>query len=676
MQTRNCLIGFFLFIFTLNGFSQKSVIDSLLRVEKSLKTKNDTTHIILLCRISSLYESVNLDSSLILGQQAFDYSNAINYKKGIAKASTCIGYYYNSKGNYELSLTHFLKAKSIFEEIHSESDICESYNSIGNCLIGYGKKEKALEAFTEGYKYAQLKKFKGKEATFAFGVGNALMELDKNKEALEYLFKAKLLFKELNSSFREAFTLVCIAQTQTKLGLFNKAFENFYSAIDVLEKLDNQYAISFAYQELAFAYKNNKNYDKSIEFYLKAREIFLKRNSYDNLRDISFSLAECYAEKNDYASAYKYQLAYSVYNDSIFNEKVSQQINEVEGKYEADKKQKEIKLQSLLIREKDAKIAESSMRSNLLYLVIGVVLLIAVILLVGFYFNRKKNHRLNAINQSLAQKNFIIEQKNKEITDSISYAKRIQRAILPTDKTFTEALLQNFVLYLPKDIIAGDFYWLEHKNNNILFAAADCTGHGVPGAMVSVLCNSGLNRSVRENGFTDPGEILDKTREFVVQEFEKSDEEVKDGMDIALCNLQFDLDKVTLKNQNTLALLHYSGANNPLYIIRKKLKGQHEFIEIKPNKQPIGQIDKPKPFTTHTFELQKEDTIYIFTDGFADQFGGPRGKKLMYQPLRDLFLSIQGNTMIEQKIMLETFFNKWKGNLEQVDDVCIIGIRI
>jgi len=641
-----------------------------------LKVKKDTTHIILLCRISSLYESVNLDSSLVFGQQAFDYSNAINYKKGIAMASTCIGYYYNSKGNYELSLTHFLKAKAIYEEIHSEADICESYNSIGNCLIGYGKNEKALEAYSEGYRLAQLKGLKMKEATFAIGIGNCLMEIDKNQEALTYFLNAKRIFHELNSTYREAFSIVCIAQTQSNLGMYEKAIDNFYVAIDILIKLDNQYGIATAYQELALTYKRKKSYDKAIEFYVKARDIFLNRNSFDNLRDISFSLAECYAAKNDYVSAYKNQLAYSVYNDSVFNEKVSQQINEVEGKYEADKKQKEIKLQSLLIREKDAKIAESSMRSNLLYLVIGVVLLIAVILLVGFYFNRKKNHRLNTINQSLAQKNFIIEQKNKEITDSISYAKRIQRAILPTDKTFSEAILQNFVLYLPKDIIAGDFYWLEHKNNNILFAVADCTGHGVPGAMVSVLCNNGLNRSVRESGITDPGEILDKTREFVVQEFEKSDEEVKDGMDIALCNLQFDLDKVTLENKNTTALLHYSGANNPLYIIRKKAQGIHEFIEIKPNKQPIGQIDKPKPFTTHTFELQKEDTIYIFTDGFADQFGGPRGKKLMYQPLRDLFLSIQENTMMEQKIMLETFFNKWKGNLEQVDDVCVIGIRI
>lgn len=569
-----------------------------------------------------------------------------------------------------------MKAKTLFEEINSEADICESYNSIGNCLLGYGKKEKALEAFTEGYRYAQSKKFKLKEGNFAFGIGNSLMEMGSNKEALDYFLKAKATFHELNSTFRGAFTVVSIAQCQANLGQFNKSFDNFYAAINELKKLDNQYAIAYAYQELAFAYKRYKDYDKAIEFYLKARELFLKRNSYDNLREISNSLAECYAIKHDYASAYKYQLAYSVYSDSILNEKVSQQIIEIESKYEADKKQKEIELQNLLIREKDAKIAESSLRSNLLYLIIGVILLISLILLVAFYLNKKKNLRLNAINQSLEHKNFIIEQKNKEITDSISYAKRIQRAILPTDKAFNAALLQSFILYLPKDIIAGDFYWLENNNDNILFAAADCTGHGVPGAMVSVLCNNGLNRSVREVGITDPGEILDKTRDFVVQEFEKSDVDVKDGMDIALCNLQFDIDKDELKNQDTLALLHYSGANNPLYVFRKKVDNQHEFLEIKPNKQPIGQVQNPTPFTTHTLELQKEDTIYIFTDGFADQFGEPKGKKLMLKPLRELLLSIQDNTMMEQKTVLEAFFNKWKGNLEQVDDVCVIGIRI
>ncbi|MBL4594128.1 MAG: serine/threonine-protein phosphatase, partial [Flavobacteriales bacterium] len=209
-----------------------------------------------------------------------------------------------------------------------------------------------------------------------------------------------------------------------------------------------------------------------------------------------------------------------------------------------------------------------------------------------------------------------------------------------------------------KDIVAGDFYWIEQKEGEVLFAAADCTGHGVPGAMVSVVCNNALNRSVREHGLTDPGLILDKTREIVVQEFEKSDEDVNDGMDIALCSLE----------GNTLK---YAGAHNPLWIIRGG-----EIIETKANKQPIGQFDNSLQYTTHSFELQKGDSIYIFSDGYVDQFGGEKGKKFKTRAFRELLLSIQESSMDEQKIIIDDAFETWKGDLEQIDDVCVIGIRI
>ncbi|MBL4669025.1 MAG: tetratricopeptide repeat protein, partial [Flavobacteriales bacterium] len=203
----------------------------------------------------------------------------------------------------------------------------------------------------------------------------------------------------------------------------------------------------------------------------------------------------------------------------------------------------------------------------------------------------------------------LIENKNKEITDSITYAKRIQNAIFPPAKVVKEFLEESFILYKPKDIVAGDFYWLEHKDGKVLFAVADCTGHGVPGAMVSVVCNNALNRSVREYGMIGPGEILTKTREIVVQEFGRSDEDVKDGMDIALCSLEG-------------KTLEYAGAHNPLWVIRKG-----EILETKADKQPIGQFDNLKPYITHSFELQKADSIYIFSDGYVDQFGGEKGKK-------------------------------------------------
>lgn len=256
--------------------------------------------------------------------------------------------------------------------------------------------------------------------------------------------------------------------------------------------------------------------------------------------------------------------------------------------------------------------------------------------------------------------NIELGNKNKEILDSINYAKRIQSAILPPYKLVKKYLPDSFILYKPKDIVAGDFFWLESKDGKILFAAADCTGHGVPGAMVSVICNNGLNRSVREHGITNPGKILDKTREIVIQEFEKSEVEVKDGMDIALCVL----------DGNTL---QYAGAQNPLWIIRK---GSSEIEEIKADKQPIGKFDLYLPYTTHSIILKQGDSIYIFSDGFYDQFGGEKGKKFKVANFKNLLISVQDESMDIQGMLLNEAFENWKGELEQVDDVCVIGIKL
>ena len=263
----------------------------------------------------------------------------------------------------------------------------------------------------------------------------------------------------------------------------------------------------------------------------------------------------------------------------------------------------------------------------------------------------------STINQ-LQHSNFEKENLLIEITDSITYAKNIQTAILPSKKNVKKLLRESFIYYKPKDIVAGDFYWLQERNNKVLFAAADCTGHGVPGAMISVVCNNALNRSVREYGLTEPGKILDKTREIVKEEFEKSGKEVNDGMDIALCSLE--------GNQ-----LKYAGARIPVWIIR-----DGEIIEIKADRQPIGKYGHQKSYTTHTFNLQEGDSIYIFSDGFVDQFGGEKGKKFKMQPFRDLLLSIQENTMYDQKTIIYKTFEDWKGTLEQIDDICVIGVRV
>lgn len=255
----------------------------------------------------------------------------------------------------------------------------------------------------------------------------------------------------------------------------------------------------------------------------------------------------------------------------------------------------------------------------------------------------------------------LVEEKNKEIVDSINYAKRIQAAILPARRMMEEKMPEHLLFYKPKDIVAGDFYWLEERRNSVLFAVADCTGHGVPGALVSVICHSGLNRSVREFDLIDPGKILDKTREIIVSEFEKSDDEVKDGMDISL--VAFDRSSKKLR---------WAGANNPLWILRNETS-QVEIV--KPNKQPIGKFANIQPFTTHEIDLKSGDLVYLFTDGFADQFGGDKGKKLKYDRLRDLLVSISSIPFESQLKRLESELESWKGSLEQTDDICLVIIR-
>ena len=363
-------------------------------------------------------------------------------------------------------------------------------------------------------------------------------------------------------------------------------------------------------------------------------------------------------------------------NSALFNE-----IAVLNSKFDAAKKQEEIlKLQNAnekgleLLNEKQSELASS--RNTIIIFIL--ILLVFVILV---FFTIRSNILRRKINKKLIQQNeiiesqksevetqkHIVEEKQKEIIDSISYAKRLQEAILPPADFLSNHLENYFILYKPKDIVAGDFYWAENiklKSNleqDLFFiAAADSTGHGVPGAMVSVVCSNALNRSVKEFNLTDTGKILDKTRQLVIETFEKSNSDVKDGMDISLLCIN--------KSENKL---FWSGANNPLWIIK-----QNKLIEIKPNKQPIGKSENPKPFITHELEYSSDTTFYLFTDGFADQFGGPKGKKFMYKQFENLLLSIAEKPMHEQKSILNDTFISWKNDLEQVDDVCVIGIKI
>lgn len=297
---------------------------------------------------------------------------------------------------------------------------------------------------------------------------------------------------------------------------------------------------------------------------------------------------------------------------------------------------------------------------------------------------REKNileEKVRERTKEVTEKNKELATKNQNITDSIKYAKRIQQAMLPDHVLVDNYLKEAFILYKPKDIVSGDFYWVEKLNNKILFSAVDCTGHGVPGALMSVVGYNGLHRIVSEFKLSNPSEILDKLNELVKETLQSSaDSAVKDGMDMALC---------VLDRENNI--LEYAGAFNPLYLISKRntiktqkgLEIEPKIIfedkclyEIKGSKQPIGAYFKSASFVNHTIPLEKEDTIYVFSDGYADQFGGPKGKKFMYKQLKNLLLSIQHEEMLSQKEILNTTIENWMKNNEQIDDICMIGVKI
>jgi len=277
----------------------------------------------------------------------------------------------------------------------------------------------------------------------------------------------------------------------------------------------------------------------------------------------------------------------------------------------------------------------------------------------------EKNNLIRQQKQEVENQKQHIEEKNKEIIDSINYAKRLQEAISPPEKIWKNHFPNSFVIYLPEDIVAGDFYWLEDfvldtQEQLVLFAAADCTGHGVPGAIISVICSNALNRAIKEYKLYEPGKILDKVRELVIETFEKSESEVKDGMDISLC----------CWSPKTKKLL-WAGTNNPLWIIR-----DGQLLETTPDKQPIGKCADLKPFTTNAQQLLDGDRIIIFTDGYADQFGGDKGKKFKGKQLKELVISSSRENINTQKETIHKEFLSWKGHLEQLDDVCMIGTQV
>ncbi len=559
------------------------------------------------------------------------------------------GYY---QGNYIKAIDNYLKSLKLREELNDIDYQMKTLSNIGTVYKEQRDPEKALDYYLQAEKLSNKVDDRKFEASVLNNIGIIYKIMDNSEKALDKYKLAIEIFKEIGDRKLEANTYNNIAIIYDENKEFPKAKLYYNKALKIFEEEKYDYGIILVSTNLAEMMNDFGDYKSAINYAQKSLISAIEMELKDDQKLAYKSLSRSYAKMGDYKNAYKYHVLYSNQKDSIFNETASLQIAEMQTKYDTEKKEAENNLLKTEQALDKAEIDKKSSQQNLLIFVLGVALLIVVY--VVYSLNQKKK-----INKVLNTQNQIIEEKNKDITDSITYAKRIQQAILPSLSSL-QNYYDSFIYYQPKDIVAGDFYWIEKIGNQILFAAADCTGHGVPGAMVSVVCHNALNRAVREFNLTQPSKILDKVTELVIETFEKSDNEVKDGMDIALCAL----------NPNTNEL-EYSGANNSIYIISKG-----ELTEIKADKQPIGKYAYSKAFVNHKITLQKSDTIYIFSDGYADQFGGEKGKKFKYSRFKNLLLELYDNPMKEQLTVINRKFNSWKGKLEQVDDVCVIGVKI
>ena len=552
----------------------------------------------------------------------------INDPKSLAISLNNIGYVYKILGNYKNAIEFYDRSLKIKDKIGDKKGASSSYLNIGSLYESQGEIDKALEYYQKvliiltEIDEPQIKAIALNNIAYVYYQKNDLVK------CFDFNFKSLKIREEIQDKKGIANSYHNIALAYKESGKLDSAFKYYHLSLELKEQQQDLYAIPPTLTNLGYLYYEKGNLKKAKTYALKSIEIARSTKIIHNIKEAAMLLQKIYQLEGNYKEAYQLLSSYYTLRDSLVNEDNKKSTLKQNMQYEYEKKAatdsiafaKEKEIKEVEIAKQKAELKAKRNQQFALY---GGLLL--VLLFAGFMYNRfkvtqKQKQVIELQKKEVEEQKNLVEEKSKEITDSITYAKRIQEAILPSKESLNEALKDGFILYKPKDIVAGDFYWMERTSDEwrvegnenpprktyhsplILFAAADCTGHGVPGAMVSVVCNNALNRSVREFGLTEPGKILDKTRDLVIQEFSKSEEDVKDGMDISLCALN-----------NKEKILQWSGANNPLWIIRND-----ELIETKPDKQPIGKTENPKPFTTHSIPIQEGDIIYIFTDGFID----------------------------------------------------------
>lgn len=623
--------------------------------------------------------------------------NEISDKKLAYNVYNNLGLNYGNQGNFPLALENYQKCLKLAEELNDKEAIIVVTNNISRIYINQKDYAKALELSEKSLALAQEMNLKPRISSALRSIG-LIYQYMKNPLALEYFQKSLEVSEEINQVSERISSLNYIGFYYLKMEEYDKAMKVFQDALEKSERIKSTGGIIYSLNGLCSIYIKQKNYGKALNYALRSLELSKSIKSLTITRDIHEQLSKIYAATHDYKNAFDNYKLYKELNDSVYTDENIKRIAELEYSYKFEKEKQAIELEQ---QKKDAIMAaQKRQQTIILFSFIGAFILMS---LLAFYIYRSytdkknsnilltqqkveieaKNEDLVQLNEEItahreeitsqrdeieAQRDMVVIQKdriqaqNKLITDSIDYAKHIQQALLPSSEYAEANLRDYFILFKPKDIVSGDFYWNTRVNEFLIATVADCTGHGIPGAFMSILGISFLNEIVVKNGVIKASEILDQLRNSVIDALKQKWQtgEQKDGMDLALVVI----------NTKT-GQLQYAGAHNPLYIVSEG----KELIQLKPDIQTVAINNKMKPFTNQVMQLNNGDTIYLTSDGYHDQFGGSENSKFKRTRLKELLVAIADKPMAEQCEVLESTFEGWKGVHEQIDDVTILGMR-